>query len=193
MRNWQPRILSEYKRRIVYTFIWCFVSMVLIGAVAYYTKRPYIFPSLGPTALLLFAHPLQRDSSPRHVLLGHFIGAASGYGALFATGLLAAPYTTDIVSQRILAVAIALGLTAALTTLARSEHAPSGATTLIVALGILPKIEDIVWLMVAVAMLTIFAFVVNRMSGIAYPPWNAAPWVKQHDAELLKKLSPFTR
>lgn len=65
-------------RRMLRAALWCFVTMILIGLAAAVTVRPFIFPSLGPTAIMLFANPLDRVSSPRNVLIGHFIGAASG-------------------------------------------------------------------------------------------------------------------
>ena len=69
-------------------------------------------------------------------------------------------------TPRIVAAAIALGLTCAITILIKAEHAPAGATTLIVALGILPNPIDFVFLMSAVVMLVILAFVVNRAFAI---------------------------
>lgn len=145
--------------------------MMLIGLAAAVTARPLIFPSLGPTAIMQFANPLDRNSSPRHVLIGHFVGASSGYIALAVTGLLGVPLNGDVGITRVLAAAIALGLTAGILILANAEHPPAGATTLIVALGILPKLEDFLFLMVAVFALTVLAFAVNRLMRIPYPVW----------------------
>lgn len=146
--------------------------MIAIGAIAAVSKKPFIFPSLGPSAIMLFANPLDTNSSPRHVIIGHLIGAASGYVALACTGLLAVPFSLHIGVPRIVAAAIALGLTAGVLSLAKTEHAPAGATTLIVALGILPRLVDFVFLMIAVILLTAIALLVNRMSGIPYPLWS---------------------
>lgn len=170
MRNLE--ILAGYKRRASFTMLGAFVTMLVIGSAAMVTRQPFIFPSLGPTALMIFAHPLRRDSSPRHVLIGHAIGAGSGYLALLLTGLLGVSFSTTISTHRVVAAAIALGLTAALMTLARSEHAPAGATTLIVALGILPQLRDFLTLMLAVAALTLLGLAINRCFGIEYPYWN---------------------
>ena len=79
------RLLEGYKRRAFYTFVWGFSSILLIGLAADLTSRPYIFPSLGPSAIMLFGHPLRRDSSPKHTILGHAAGALSGYFALAVT------------------------------------------------------------------------------------------------------------
>jgi CBS domain-containing membrane protein len=48
---------------------------------------------------------------------------------------------------------------------------PTGATTLIVALGILARLEDFLLLMAAVLALTVLAFVANRAMGVPYPLW----------------------
>ncbi|HWO72076.1 MAG TPA: hypothetical protein VNN21_00795, partial [Dehalococcoidia bacterium] len=46
------------------------------------------------------------------------------------------------------------------------------ATTLIISLGILREPEQIAVLMLAVALLTGQAFLMNRMAGIPYPCWS---------------------
>lgn len=163
--------LVGFKRRAAYTAFGAFGTMFLIGTAAMVTRQPFIFPSLGPTALMIFAHPLRRDAAPRHVLIGHALGAGSGYLALAITGLLNVPFTTSVSLHRVLAAAIALALTAALMTLARAEHAPAGATTLIVALGILPLLRDFIALMLAVAALTLVGLLINRCFKIDYPTW----------------------
>lgn len=154
------------------TAFWCFVTMAIVGLAAAVTARPLIFPSLGPTAIMLFTNPLDRFSSPRHVLLGHFIGAASGYIGLAVTGLLGVALSPDVGVPRVIAAAVALALTAGLMIALNAEHPPAGATTLIVALGILPKLEDFLFLMAAVFVLTLLAFTVNRANGIRVPVWR---------------------
>jgi CBS domain-containing membrane protein len=149
--------------------------MILIGLAAAITARPLIFPSLGPTAIMLFTNPLDRYSWPRNVLAGHFIGAGSGYAGLAATGLLGVPLSAEVGIHRVIAAAVALALTAGIMILARAEHPPAGATTLIVALGILPQLVDFLFLMAAVLALALLALLVNRAMGIPYPLWQLRP------------------
>ncbi|HET8907240.1 MAG TPA: hypothetical protein VFN11_09780, partial [Ktedonobacterales bacterium] len=47
-----------------------------------------------------------------------------------------------------------------------------GATTLIVSLGILTQPRQLIILMIAVALLTLQAIIINRLAGIDYPLWN---------------------
>ena len=51
----------------------------------------------------------------------------------------------------------------------------AGATTLIVSLGILREPEQLAVLMLAVALLLVQGFVINRLAGIPYPVWRPAP------------------
>lgn len=145
--------------------------MMIVGAIAAVTDRPYIFPSLGPTAIMIFGHPQARTSAPRYVLSGHAIGAASGYLGLWAMNLVGVQFTPDVTLHRTVAAAIALSLTALLMFAFRCEHAPAGATTLIVALGFLPSIDDFLWLMLGVLTLVVLAFIANagkRPRGTRY-------------------------
>ncbi len=54
-------------------------------------------------------------------------------------------------------------------------HAPAGATTLIVALGLLRTPSQLVILMAAVVILILQGIAINRLAGIPYPLWKPAP------------------
>lgn len=170
--------LTERHDSTVVLGFFAFVNgLIAIGAmafVAFVTGEPFVFPSLGPTAFLLFYTPLLAASSPRNTLGGHFIGAAAGYVALVAFGLTdAAPaLTSSVTGARVGAAALSLGLTSGVMVWARVPHPPAGATTLIVSLGILREPEQLVVLMAAVALLVAQGFVINRLAGIPYPAWS---------------------
>ena len=68
-----------------------------------------------------------------------------------------------------------LGLTSGVMVWARVPHPPAGATTLIVSLGILREPEQLAVLMIAVALLLVQGFVINRLAGIPYPTWAPRP------------------
>src|SRR5690348_12732908 len=99
-------VLVGYKRRAAYTALGAFVTMLLIGSAAMATRQPFILPSLGSTALMIFAHPLRREAAPRHIFIGHARGGGSGYLALAVTGLVGIPFSATISLHRILAAAI---------------------------------------------------------------------------------------
>ena len=161
--------------------LFAFVNGLLaIGAmafVAFVTGEPFVFPSLGPTAFLLFYTPLAPASSPRSTLGGHAIGAAAGYLSLVVFGLTdAAPaLATSVTGERVGAAALSLGLTSGVMVWTRLPHPPAGATTLIVSLGILREPEQLAVLMVAVALLVLQGLAINRLAGIPYPVWSPRP------------------
>ena len=56
--------------------------------------------------------------------------------------------------------------------LLRISHPPAGATTLIVSLGIISKPNELVIIEIAAVLLTIQAFIINRLAGLPYPIWE---------------------
>lgn len=172
-------LLRRFPRRTVWAafmLINGFITMALLAGLAMLTRTPFIFPSLGPTAFLLFFSPTAASASPRNTLLGHAIGIVCGYGALVLVGLEhAAPaIMTGVDDPRILAAALSLALTGAIMILLDAAHPPAGATTLIISLGIMSHPVDLLIIEVAVALLTVQAFVINRLAGVDYPLWRAA-------------------
>lgn len=158
-----------------FAFVNGLVSIGIMAATAFVTGAPFIFPSLGPTAFLLFYTPTAPASSPRNTILGHLVGVGAGYLSLVIFGLTAAApaLATSVTAGRVWAAALSLALTSGFMVWLRVPHPPAGATTLIVSLGILREPWQLVVLMAAVVLLTIQGFVINRMAGIDYPRWRA--------------------
>lgn len=170
-------LLAHYSRvpiLALFSFINGCLSIGIMALVAVITRSPFIFPSLGPTAFLFFYTPTAPTASPRNALVGHAIGVFAGYFSLVVTGLtMAGPaYAVGVTGPRVIAAALSLGLTSGLMVLLKSPHPPAGATTLIISLGILTQPIQLVILMLAVVMLTVQAFVINRLAGIDYPLWS---------------------
>jgi CBS-domain-containing membrane protein len=158
----------------LFSFVNGCISIGIMAALAVVTHSPFVFPSLGPTAFLFFYTPTAPTASPRNTLIGHGIGVVCGYLCLVITGLTLAPpaTTVGVTWPRVIAAALSLGLTAGLMVLLRSPHPPAGATTLIISLGIIKQPPQLVLIMIAVALLTVQAYVINRLAGIPYPLWN---------------------
>jgi CBS domain-containing membrane protein len=171
--TWLLRRFPERPVWALFMFVNGFVTIGLLAAVAMVSRTPFVFPSLGPTAFLLFFHPTAPAASPRNTLYGHAIGIACGYGALWLFGLAhAAPALASGVDlQRVLASALSLAATGAGMILFRCAHPPAGATTLIVSLGIVTRPAYLLEIQVAVAVLTLQAIVINRLAGLDYPLW----------------------
>lgn len=161
----------------LFAFVNGLVSIALMSFVALVTKQPFVFPSLGPTAFLLFFTPTLPTASPRNTLCGHLIGAVSGYVSLAIFGLLhAGPAILVGVSwSRVGAAALSLALTSGVMVWLRVPHPPAGATTLIVSLGLIATVPKLGVLMLGVLLLVVQGFVINRLAGIDYPVWAPRP------------------
>ena len=175
-----PALLRGHDRVTVLGFfamVNSFISIGLMAFAALTTGAPFVFPSLGPTAFLLFYTPMVPTACPRNTLIGHAIGASAGYFALVVFGLQdAAPaLTTGVSASRVGAAALSLGLTAGIMVWARVPHPPAGATTLIVSLGILHEPWQLAVLMLAVFLLVLQGLAINRLAGVRYPFWRPAP------------------
>lgn len=114
-----------------------------LGAVAWGTGAPFIFPSLGPTAFLLSIRPQGHDTRRAwSVIGGHAWGVAAGlasYHLLLSTGTLMDLQSpgTGLGLRLAASGTLATALTSALMIGTRSVHPPACATTLIVSLGLL--------------------------------------------------------
>jgi CBS-domain-containing membrane protein len=161
----------------LFAFVNGIISIGLMAMAALVTGAPFIFPSLGPTAFLLFYTPTQPAASPRNTLGGHLIGVLAGYLALTVFGLTdrGPALTTGVEWSNVGAAALSLGLTSGAMVWFKTPHPPAGATTLIVSLGILRQPWQLAVLMLAVALLVIQGAVINRLAGIDYPLWSHAP------------------
>lgn len=173
--NW---LLQHFPPRLVqalYVFVNSFLTIGALALLALVSGNPFVFPSLGPTAYLLFFSPLSKASSPRNTIFGHAIGLICGYGAFVITGAGAMPFGVHpgIFWPRILAAALSLAATGACMVLFEISHPPAGATTLIVSLGIIWQPRELVIIEVAVFLLVVQALVINRLAGLPYPLWNA--------------------
>ena len=173
-------LLHHFPPRLVrsgYVFVNGFVTIGLLALLALLSRNPFVFPSLGPTAYLLFFSPLAKASSPRDTISGHAIGIVCGYGAFTFAGAGALSFAVHpgIFWSRVLAAALSLSATGAFMVLLDVNHPPAGATTLIISLGIISRLRELAIIEAAVFLLVAQAWVINRLAGISYPLWNAAP------------------
>jgi CBS-domain-containing membrane protein len=167
----------------LFSFLNGLISIGLMSVVAFATRQPFIFPSLGPTAFLLFYTPQAAAASPRNTLAGHLIGCVAGYVSLAIFGLLHAgpAIVVGVSGNRVGAAALSLALTAGFMAWLRVPHPPAGATTLIVSLGLIATIPKLAVLMLGVLLLTIQGFAINRLAGVEYPVWAPKPPSRRTD------------
>jgi CBS domain-containing membrane protein len=173
--------LEDLKRRhhsAIVVGIFGFVSgglaIGILAWTAHLAQSPLVFPSLGPTAFLLFYHPLQRPASPRNTLLGHLIGIAAAWLSLVVFGLTHAPPPPlgDITWARAGAATLSIAMTIGAMEFFDVPHPPAGATTMIVSLGLMPYLWQSGIILLAVIALLIFGWAINHLAGIPYPLWR---------------------
>jgi hypothetical protein len=149
-------------------------ALVLVpGVLAWVFGRPLIFPSLGPSAFVLVRN--EGENRARQVIGGHPIGVVNGLVAhhALAKGLTLAGLSQPLSDKGIHIVAsavISMALTTVLMSVARANHAPACATTLIVSLGVLPGLDDSALIMLAV----ISMFVAHHLIMMVRKPLSPA-------------------
>jgi CBS-domain-containing membrane protein len=173
-------LLHPFPARVVWAafmFLGGLVTIGLLALLAMVSHTPLVFPSLGPTAYLMFVTPTAPAASPRNALLGHALGLLCGYAALWLTGLQGAPSAMleGVTAARVLAAALSLAATGALMVLLGVAHPPAGATTLIVSQGIVTTPLHLLTIEAAVGLLVLQAIGINRLAGIDYPLWGRRP------------------
>lgn len=110
-------------------------------------------------------------------MLGHAIALVCGYFALVVSGLVDRPPDADIPVEwaRIVSAGVALGLTSFTLILFDIDHPPAGATTLIVALGLITQPWQLVVMEIAAGVLLLQAIFLNMQTGIPVPGWRGFP------------------
>lgn len=118
-----------------------FAVIGLVGALGLFARQPWLFPSLGPTIFLLAASPDEPAARAWNTFVGHGVGVAAGFGALFLFGAQDAPAAIGaggLSLARVAATAVAVGATVMVQALARAQHPPAAATTMLITLGAIP-------------------------------------------------------
>ena len=148
-----------------YAAILATLTLAIAGAVGLLTQQPWLFPSLGPTVMLFFDSPRQDSSRPLNTIVGHVIGIAAGFACYTGFGLTGQP--SAVVGGLTLAYAasgaLAVGITTLALSLLRLPHPPAGASTLIVALGILSTPIQLLTMVGAVLLIATAGWAFNRM------------------------------
>jgi CBS-domain-containing membrane protein len=169
LRRFPPRLVWA-----TFVFVNGFIAVGILAGLAVVFHTSFVFPSVGPTAFLLFFMPTAPTASPRNTLCGHAIGIGCGYAALCLVGLEHAPSAVleEIHWPRVLAAGLSLAATGALMILFGVVHPPAGATTLIIALGFITAPTHLCVIEAAVALMALQALAVNRLAGVDYPLWS---------------------
>ncbi|MFL5674133.1 MAG: HPP family protein, partial [Chloroflexota bacterium] len=109
-----------------------------VGALGLLVGKPWLLPSLGPTAVLVAVNAAHPTARAWNTFAGHLGGLLAGFAAVAVLGASTAPKVLgdgQLTSVRVLAGALAVALTIILGDLLRASHPPAAATALLVALG----------------------------------------------------------
>lgn len=155
-------------------FVGALALMAVAGVVALGAKQTLLFPSLGPTAMLFFARPLPPECTVKNVVVGHWVGILVGLVMLEVFGLRALPsaVTHGLDAKRVVAAALSVAVTATVLRLIRSPHAPAGASTLIVSLGLLTTNKQLLMMGASVALIAVAGAALNFLTGVQVPLWS---------------------
>ena len=140
--------------------------ILLVGVIGVAVDRPWLLPSLGPTAALIALQPAHPQARLWNVIAGHVLGIAAGFAGIFVAGAASAPSPIrdgQLVTARVLAATIAMALTVILTAATRSSHPPATATTLLVALGASATYEKAFAVVAGVVIVAIVGELVRRV------------------------------
>ena len=135
--------------------------IAVVGIFAWATGFPALFPSLGPSAFVLAMFPESEASNPQRVIGSHVIGVIAGFLAyhVFAAGLIVTrsvePFSL-VSLQLVMSSVVAIVVTVGGMLLFHVRHPPACATTLIVALGLLPTLLEGVLIIFVVIILVVF-------------------------------------
>jgi hypothetical protein len=154
-------------------FVGAFAVLAAAGLTAAVSKETLLFPSLGPTAMLFFARPLPPETSVGTTVLAHWIGIVVGFGCLLLFGLLHAgsAVASGVDGPRLAAAALSVAATAAILRLLRTPHAPAGASTLIVSLGVLTSGRQLAMMAGSVVLVALLGWAINLLVGTQVPWW----------------------
>ena len=150
-------------------------TILVLGAFAWLTELPLIFPALGPTAFILFSSPLSATAAPRSVVLGHLTALSVGFVAWHSTTWLASQTVCSTTGAWpvVISASLALALTCFLLVRLSLRHPPACASALVVALGAITELTEMLLAGLAVVIVTFVAVLINRAFPVPVTLWRA--------------------
>jgi hypothetical protein len=140
--------------------------LLVVGALGVVAGRPWLVPSLGPSAVLVAMMPAHPSARAWNTLVGHAGGLLAGFVAVALVGAANDPVvlaTGALTPPRVAAAVIAIALTLAIGIFLRASHPPAAATTLLVALGSVATLDLSLALMAGVAIVALSGEAVRRL------------------------------
>jgi len=158
--------------------------LLVVGALGVLVGRPWLGPSIGPSAVLIAMLPAHPTARGWNTLVGHLGGLLAGFAAVLLVGAVNEPVVlvTGILTwPRVAAAVIAVALTVAIGIVTRSSHPPAAATTLLVALGSVATLDQSLSILAGVVIVAVLGEGIRRLrleretpAERRAPAWSAA-------------------
>lgn len=119
---------------------------LLVGALSRLVGRPWLLPSLGPSAYLQAESPPHPNARLYNTVVGHLAGLGAGLLAVSLLGAGSDPVVLErkqLTTGRMAASVIATVLTLLVTPLLKATHPPAAATALLAAQGSIKTRQDV--------------------------------------------------
>lgn len=142
------------------------VLVLAVGVGGHLLSWPLLTSSVGPTAYVFAAHPRSEAAKFRNAVVGHGVAIGCGLVALAVFGLLHHPSISATGSPSWAQVAATVtggGLTVFVLELARSHHAPSAATALLITTGLAKPGSPLIGLVLGLAIVVALGPLVGRI------------------------------
>jgi hypothetical protein len=140
--------------------------MILVGVTAWMAGKPWLIPSLGPTAYLQAETPAHPSTRFYNTVTGHLIGLSMGFLSVMMFDAWQSPSPLldhQLGIARVWASGLALSLTILVALLLKASHPPAGATTLLVSLGALRTRADALSMIGGVLLVAVLGEVVRKL------------------------------
>jgi hypothetical protein len=140
--------------------------LLAVGALGLLVGRPWLLPSLGPTAVLLAIQPAHPTARAWNTFVGHLGGLAAGFAGVLLFGAIDAPSVLgdgQLVPSRVLAAGVAVAVTLLVGEVLKASHPPAAATALLVALGSIGTLERALWVVAGAAAIAVMGEAVRRI------------------------------
>jgi hypothetical protein len=150
--------------------------IMVISLLAWLSHQPLIFASLGPTAYEQIETPRQSSARPYNVVVGHLIGIAAGFIALYLTSAWSMPGVTTghVTMPRVEAAVLSAVLTVLGTLAARATQPAAVASALLVSLGVMQSWRDGLVMIAAVLLITAIGEPMRRWRALEMTRWEQA-------------------
>lgn len=162
------------------------IVIFTLSILAWLTGQPLVFPSLGPTAYVLFTRPFSEAAAPRSVVLSHLgcigCGLLAWVSVSFVTGhtvSLDQPGLAQCVSANVgfvLAVLLLLRLSL--------PHPPACATALMIATGAITGWWNLGLMAGGIVVIAFQGFFVYRLLGVRTPAWSIESFRKMQNQQV---------